>query len=323
METLKPHRQEVVLLLLCASLLLWLLFLPGFSGMANNGDFAKVIGPLCIGGADNYADSFLFFQSDYVRDPKFCWDPHIPSSEHAVAWLAASVQHAIQGGAHFDIRWIAAIHCIVFLVFYYSVLLLLKPLRPMLRILLSLIAILIFADVGTVAQFNSFWADIAAILGGLAATILAVHLLKAETIGRGTLALFGLAALLFVTSKGPHAVVGIVPLSFVVLIAWRAKVASTRILAGSIAIVLLAGMFWVLSTTPNWYQGQARFNLVFFKIATKDSPAAAQDLHELGLGDADLRYVGTNAYMPQSPMLDAKWSDSFCTRCTYGNVLRY
>jgi hypothetical protein len=318
LETLKPQRQEAVLLLLCAGLLLWLLFLPGFIGMANNGDYAKVIGPLCIGGADNYADSFLFFQSDYVRDPKFCWNPHIPSSENAVARLAASMQHAVQGGAHLDIRWIAAIHCIVFLGFYYSVLLLLRPLRPVLRILLSLAALWIFADVGTVAQFNSFWADIAAILGGLAATVLAVHLLKAEAIGQGTLALFGCAALLFVTSKGPHAVVGIVPLAFVVLIAWRAKAASTRILAGSVAIALLAGIFWVLSTTPNWYQGQARFNLVFFKIATN-----AQDLHELGLGDADLPYVGTNAFMPNSPMLDENWSNSFCARCTYGSVLRY
>ena len=323
MEALKPRWQEAVFLLLCAGLLLWQLFLPGFIGMADNGDYPKVLGPLCIGGADNYANNFIFFQSDYVRDPKFCWNPHIPSSENTVAWLAASIQHTLQGGSHFDIRWIAAIHSIVFLGFYYSVLLLLRPLRPALRFLLSLAALWIFADAGTLALFNSFFADMAAILGGLTAAVLAVHLLKNETIHWGTLALFGLAAILFVTSKAPHALVGIVLVGFVAALAWRATCVSNRILACSIAVSLLAGMIWVLTTTPSWYQGQARFNLVFVKIATSGSPAAAQDLRELGLSDADLRYAGTNAYMPHSPLLDDKWSNSFCTRCTYGHVMSF
>jgi hypothetical protein len=323
LEKVKPDRQEIIFLLLCAMLLVWQLFLPGFIGMANNGDYPKVLGPLCIGGADNYADNFLFFQSDYVRDPKFCWDPHIPSSENAVARLAASIQHAVQGGPHFDIRWIAALHSLIFLGFYYSVLLLLRPLGLIARIALSLAALWIFADAGTVALFNSFFADTAGILGGLAATVLAVHLIKSEDIRRGTLALFGLAALLFVTSKAPHALVGIVPVAFVLTLGWRATVLSTRILAGSIAIALLAGMTWVFAATPGWYQGQARFNLVFFKIATKDTPAAAQDLRELGLSDADRRYAGTNAYMPHSPLLDDKWSTGFGARCTYGRVLSF
>src|SRR5258708_35531754 len=146
--------------------------------MADNGDYRKVLGPLGIGGADNYAKNFIFFQSDYVRDPKFCWNPHIPSSENSVAWLAASLQHTLQGGSHFDIRWIAAIHSIVFLGFYYSGLLLLRPLRPALRFLLSLAALWIFADAGTLGLFNSFFADVAAILGGLTAAVLARRLVK-------------------------------------------------------------------------------------------------------------------------------------------------
>ena len=74
-----------------SAILLWQLFLPGFIGMANNGDFGKVIGPLCIGGADNYADDFIFFQPDYLRDQKFCYTPHIPSSEIFLARVATAV----------------------------------------------------------------------------------------------------------------------------------------------------------------------------------------------------------------------------------------
>jgi hypothetical protein len=40
--------------------------------MANNGDFPKVAGRLCIGDADKGADNFVYFKSDYLRDPRFC-----------------------------------------------------------------------------------------------------------------------------------------------------------------------------------------------------------------------------------------------------------
>ena len=272
-----------------------------------------------IGGADNYANNFIYFQSDYVRDPKFCWDPHIPTSESFLARLAAK----LQPGEHFDVRSMAAVHSVLFLAFYYPLLLLLRPLSLVPRIALALIALWIFADTGTVALFNSYFADVAAILGGLAMTVLAVHLLKVDKIGHAALLVFGLAALLFVTSKTPHAIAGIVPLAFVAVLVFRSKDLAIRITAGVIAVALIAGMTWVLTTTPDWYLAQARFNLVFFKITPRDPAGAPQDLRQLGLGDADLRYVGLNAYMANSPMIDPKWADAFAARCTQSSVIGF
>ena len=39
-------------LTLCAGILAWKLLLPGFIGMADNGDFGKVAGPLCLASAE-------------------------------------------------------------------------------------------------------------------------------------------------------------------------------------------------------------------------------------------------------------------------------
>lgn len=79
------------------------------------------------------------------------------------------------------------------------------------RIVLSLAGLWIFADVGFVAYLNTFYSDVPAMLGGLAAIFLAVLLARSDQISLGLLCLFGLAALFFVTSNAQHGVYGLVP----------------------------------------------------------------------------------------------------------------
>ncbi len=180
-----------IFLPLCALLLFSALLAPGFIGLANNGDFPKVAGPLCIGDAAGGADNFVYFVPDYLRGPKYCYDPKIPSSEIALAWLASSVERIAGDPGRFDIRWIGALHALLFLAFYAAALLLLRPLATIPRIVLSLAALWIFADLGTVAYFNSFYSDTAAILGGLTATMLAIHVALSRERTWLALTLFG------------------------------------------------------------------------------------------------------------------------------------
>jgi hypothetical protein len=316
-KILRPTWLETSFLILCAGVLTWKLLLPGFIGLANNGDFGKVAGPLCISDADNGADNFVFFRSDYVRGPKYCYEPHVMSSEIGLAWLASSIEKIMTDPARFDIRWLGALHVLIFLGFYFSVLLLLRRLNTIARVILSLTALWIFADTGLIAYFNSFYTDAAAILGGLVAVILAVHLMTQSRASVSGLVAFGLAALLFVMSKGQHGLLVLVPAAFILVQGWR----SFRIIACVIASVVLAGAMWVLITTPDWYRGQARFNLIFYNLALR-SQTPLQDLRELGLNDSDSRYLGMHSFMPASPMNDPAWSHSFYARCTYGKVLK-
>ena len=319
---MKPEWQERWLLLLCAGILAWQLFLPGFIGMANNGDFGKVAGTLSIGGADQGAANFVFFQPQYVRGPEHYYIPKPPSSEIALAWLASTVQKAVGDAARFDIRWLGAVHALIFLGFYYTVLVVLRPYGTAWRLALSLAALWIFADVGTLAYFNSFYMDVAAMLGALAASMVAVRLISTGEMRPGAVGLFGAAALLYVTSKGQHGVLGFVPALGALAFAVAARGMRTRVLACAVAAVVMAGSVWTLDAMPDWYRGQSRFDLIFFYI-TKNSPTPAQDLRELGLGDSDLRYVGTDAFMAGSPMAERDFVVGFCERCTYARVLAF
>lgn len=246
--------------------------------------------------------------------------PPVPTSEIALARAASSLEQTVGDRSRFDIRWLGAIHAVIFLAFYAAVLRLLRPLSGMARFALSLLALWIFADIGTLAYFNSFYSDVAAILGGLAAAFLAANLLAAERLSSRTVVLFGLAALLFVTSKAQHGVFGFVPAGFALLLGWRSTEKRTRATALAVGTVLLAATIWIVSGTPGWYRAEARFNLVFYKILP-DSRSPAQDLAELGLGAGDARYIGLHSFVRGGPMESSAWVDGFRARCTYGKVL--
>jgi len=311
-----PDWLEALFLLLCAALLAWQLLLPGFIGMANNGDFPKVAGPLCLEGADHETEKFDYFQPDYLRGPAYCYHPHIPSSEIVPAWLASSLERVLGDKTHFDIRWLGALHALIFMGVYYLALVVLRPLPLVARIVLSLAALWIFADVAFVAYLNTFYSDVPAMLGGLAAIFLAVLLARSERTSPLLLALFGLSALFFATSKAQHGIYGVIPLAAAIWFGRRSRDPRARLVAGLVVVALAAGMSWVIGRTPGWYTAQSRFNLIFAKIAfTSKTPA--QDVRELGLDDSDARYAGMHAFMPGNPMEDEAYRQRFYARTSY------
>jgi hypothetical protein len=311
---------EAFWLVVCAGILVWKLFLPGFIGMADNSDFGKVAGPLCLASAEPEGENF--FHPLYLRGKQNYYNPHVPTSERWLAWLASTLEQTVGDRTRFDIRWLGAIHSLIFLAFYYSVLMLLRPLSGIARFTLSLLALWIFADIGLIAYFNSFYSDVPAALGGLATALLAVHLLAARRLAPGALLLFGLAALLLITSKAQHGVFGPIPAGLAFLFGWRATGRRTRATGLLVGVALLAATAWILGSTPASYEAQARFNLIFFKIA-QNSASPARDLAELGLGAGDARYIGMHSFMPDTPMKNPAWVESFRVRSTYGHVLRF
>jgi hypothetical protein len=322
MKSVRPTLQETVFLSLCAAILAWKLLLPGFIGMASNGDFGKIIGPLCMDGADHSADNFIFFQSGYLRGTEYCFPAPYFSSETALAWMASSAERKLGDPVRFDIRWIGTIHILLFLSFYFALLLFLRPVGMAARITMSLAGLWIFADIGLIAYLNSFFTDTAAILGGLTAVVWALHLSMAERIALIPLTLFGLAVLLFAVSKAQHAFLGVAPLAFLCWIAWRTAETHLRLATCLAALGVLCATVWIVASTPRSYTAQARFNLIFFYLVP-NSRVPAQDLIELGLDPSDVRYSGLTAYSPSTPMNDANWRNAFNARTSYAGVFMF
>jgi hypothetical protein len=303
--------------------LAWQLLLPGFIGMADNGDFAKVAGPSCLASGDPAPSARLYFQPEYLRGERFCYSSHLPFSEIALVRLASSLERQLGDSERFDIRWLGALHALIFLAFYYAVLRMLRRLRWPARLFLSLAALWIFADVGQLAYFNSYYSDTAAILGALGALVTGVALMGRKAVSPVLTAAFTASALFFVLSKAQHGIYGVLPAGLALIAARRALDARSRLFAYACSAVLMAATAYIASATPEWYRAQARFNLIFMKLAGHSSPAAVRDLRELGLEAEDMRYAGMNSYTPPSPMLDPAWRERFYQRTSYGRVLAF
>lgn len=315
-----PSRMEAVFLLLCAAILSWKLLLPGFIGMVDNGDFAKVAGPLSLGNAEPAQGILL--HADYLRGRRYYYDSHVPSSEMLLAWMASALERTLGDPGKFNIRWLAAIHGLVFLAFYHSVLIFLRPLSTVIKCALSLVALWIFADIGLIAYLNSFYSDVPAALFGLAAIFIGGGLLIRKQPTRSALILFTLTAFLFITSKAQHAVLGFIPAGTALFFGWSAPDKRLRLVGRISTLILLAASAWMLGSTPGWYKAQARFNLIFLKILNH-SPSPARDMEELGLVSDDARYIGLHSYVLRGPMENPAWADAFRARTNYGQEIRF
>ena len=294
--------------------------MPGFIGLANNRDFAKVAGRLCIGRVDEPSSYYAYFHPDYERAQRYCWESGVPTSQLALAWTASWIQQRLSDPTRFDIRWLGAIHAILFLAGWYILLVALRPLSGAAWWIAMAAALWIFTDVGIVSYLNTFYTDAAAIVGVMIMLPAALCLLTKEVPQNGPVLWFGMGALLFLTSKGQHGALAPVLVGFLLASRWQEPASRrTRVLKITVAMALIAGASWVWIETPRLYKAQPRFTLVFSKILLT-SPAPSRDVEELGLSQSDLPLIGQHAFLPWSPAFDPVWLDAFSRRTSYGRV---
>jgi hypothetical protein len=301
---------------LFAALLAWQLLLPHFIGLANNGDFGKVAGWLALAPPDSWAGNFLYFEADYIRSQRNYWESPYYSSETVLAWLAARLSHATAEGAHFDIRALGAIHAALCTLAFVVLLVSLRRASAWGQCAVAGVAVLAFTDVCYVACLNSFYMDAAALAGLLLLVATAAWIAVTAQPSAGQFLLFGLAGLIYLTSKTQHAIWALLPAAFVAAQSLRARQA----LGFVVTAILIAGGGLELATAEPSNRAQALFSKIFFQIGTA-GPTARADLRELGVQPEELRYIGTHSYMPGSPALNRQWVEKFYVRTGYGRLL--
>ena len=306
----KPAWPEVLLLGLCAAVCSFQILIPPYIGLASNGDFGKVFARFAMAPPDGGARNFMYFVSDYRFDPKYLWESDVESSENVVAGIPILTAKAL-GASGFNIRWLGALHMLLFLCAYSALLLYLRRHGPVFQLAIGGLALWIFTDVAYVAYFNSFFSDTAALLGLLLMVPLALYL-AAQTPPRAAVVwLFTAAALLFITSKTQHALWGVFPAAFLF---WRRRLAAP--------ILLLAAEAYVVLSTPWTYPACPLFTAIFAKAAP-NAPSPQAAVREVGLGEAEYRFIGQQAYAPGLPTVDLDWLRYFTGRTSYGKLMRF
>lgn len=301
------------------SLLAWQLFLTGFIGIADTNDFARVTGWLCL-APSGAPTRFTFFQPDYTWSAHNFWASPFMSSETALGWLAIHLAGATHEGAHFDIRWLAALHVTLCLAGFGAFLAAIREHPKLVQAVVAAVPLLLFTDVCYTALLNSFYMDTVAFCSLLLMAGTAVLITAGKEPGTGQLALFSVAALLFATSKTQHAIWSFFPALFLAATCTRIGQRRLRVATLGMAALVFASGVYMVRTADRAYKGQALFNVLFYRIGL-EGPAAMPDLLKLGVRPEEARYLGIHSYAPGSPMGDPQFAEQFYERTGFARVL--
>jgi hypothetical protein len=300
------------------------LFVQPVVGLADNRDYERVIG---YAGFQHTTDVtaeryFSFLRTKYAVVQPGWFRGGYHSSETLLAFAARYAHLAFSRQPLFDLRLLAGIHAALFLLALPGLIRACRDLAWPTQALVAALLVFMFTDVGYVAPFNSFYSQTASLL-----FLLLTAAIAAEAVRRGRLAgiwlfaYFG-CALLFVGSKPQERLAAPLLALFGVLLAgvrWRAAWRQTAVWLG---IGLCACSVWYGRHTPYSLREAAMYQLVFAEVLAH-SAAPAADAAELTLDPDWLRYVGSNAYATDSPLLDPGFRLRFLHQVGYRKVLRF
>jgi hypothetical protein len=292
-----------------AVLLTLQLLVPPIVGLANEGDFERVMGYAGLNyRTEGYQEKYYghittkfaivlpgWYRSGYI------------TSEIPLAILACETSKVFLPGQLFDIRMLGAIHVLLLLFAIGLLVRSCRSLAPASQWLVAVLLVLVFTDVGYAAAFNSFYPQTASLLFLLLTIAFASLGIQEDEPSGPILVAFFLCAALFVCSKPQECIQG--PL----LAVWGARLGGVRTLRSWrrpsfwLALALCAVSLWYYRNIP---RTDIRYVGVFhsvFRELLPNSPDPARDLEELRLDRDLLKYSGMSAYMANSPVWDAKF----------------
>jgi len=293
------------------------LLVPPVVGVADNGDFPKMLGPY---GLRNPTAYWQYIGLTYELDPAYFYDSGFYSTERLFIRIALALNPSVSEDGSLDLRLIGLVHGAVFLAAVMLFVPLLDRISLWMRLALSAAALFMFGDVMYVSYMNSFYMDIAAYLSLLLAT---VFYLRAIAWRRPVdAAFFVTSSLMLIASKPQYSVLGL----WLAALAWSARGALGRgrnrvaglVSAGLLLVTLAAFRF----EAPAGYAANNCFNVVFSQILPA-SHNVDRTMADLGLDSSYRKWIHTNAYTPGSPMGDPVFSEAFSRKIDYWRIGRF
>jgi len=318
---------EAAALALVGALVLALLMLPPMVGLANNGDFERVMhwGKFEYLTTDYFDKHFGWVNREFriTRSPLLTWWGY-GSSEAIFVKLSALLGSLLIPGRLFDIRLLGVIHVLAFLLSLWTLMKGWQASTGSPPLLLIPIFALIFCDIGYLAYFHSFYCEPATLIFLLLTVGTGLYLAGQEKKQTWMLVVFFLSALCFVSAKLQN-----VPLVLPLLLfsgrlfslrpeaAWRKTVVA-------LSALLVSGSVFLYALTPRNMKDANKFNGTFNGIL-KDSPSPRQDLQELGLDEQYAVLAGTVFFNPHPPLeiKSPEFREGFFNRMNHLKLIRF
>ncbi|OMD60613.1 hypothetical protein BSK48_29270 [Paenibacillus odorifer] len=319
----KFWKPEYLVGLAGCGIIIYLLFAGPFIGVADNGDFLRMMNTIGLNYYDtgaSYADQFFnFSHSSFAYENLF--RGFYPSSQIFIVLVPRLIGGLIHG-SFFDVRLLGAVYGLLLLAATWLLVKYNARGSYVTGLLLGAAILFVFYDIGYVAYFNSLFGEPVSMVFMLLTFALGLRLTSQEKPTTKGLTLFFIAILFLVTSKIQNAPIGIafalIFLRFMMLDGegkWR-KLA----LRFSIAIFLVSIVLYVAA--PKDLKHINLYQTVFFGILN-ESPDVKGDLQDLGLPERLEVLAGTNYFQTDTVIKqdDPSLVPDFYDRVSHKDVL--
>jgi hypothetical protein len=291
-----------IAILAAAGVLVYLLLVKPLIGMADSGDFERIIrtaGLDYLDPAAPYKDQFFsYMHTKFAFSDK--WAGGYISTELIIVYIAVLINKIVHPSV-FDIRFLSVLYILLMLTtFALGLKLKLLSTRTS-KISFAVCFLIIFLDVGYSAYFNSFYGEPIALIFLLLTLVLALRLTEQDRPTWIVYTAFAVAAIFVAGSKVQYAPAGII----LCLLSFRfMRLSSQRSWRRGVAIwsaLLLLFSVGIYMTAPKELRVINQYQSVFYGIL-KDSPTPEQDLRDLGLDPKLAVLANTNYFTPNTPI---------------------
>lgn len=248
--------------ILAALMLFWLFIFP--HGLADNGDFYRVIHNLGLShmAGTEKDDLFGYFNNRFVLSPYYV-DNQVSyfSSQTIMIWISIQINGIFLHNNQYDIRFLAALYSILFLIASWIILRLIEQVvkryfkeysvcrQRVSTYLFAALYVFIFGDFGYLLYFNSFFGEPLFYVFFLLYVAVTAKILFERRYTPGLLIVYAVTALFFIGAKQQGAPLGIIVVPFTLRLLvlnptfkWKACVFGFAGLIGITSILTYVGI---------------------------------------------------------------------------------
>lgn len=292
---------EWLAVIAAASILFVLLMLKPVVGMADNGDFLRIMGTVGL----DYSDPAMSYEDKYFgsfirefRMKEVGLGGYVTTSL-VIVFAAKGLSWLLNGGV-FDMRFLGFLYGLLFLGAAWVLLRYNKREYALVNVLMAALFVFIFADVGYSAYYNSLFSEPVAFVFLFLTLGFGAAMVRRREPTAGLLTGFFVSALFLIGAKVQNAPVGILLtllcLRFSVLrgdYRWRKRIRWY-------ALFLFIASVGIYFSLPKEIKIINEYQTVFYGVL-KGSATPEQDLRELGLPAKLAVNAGTN-YFEKAPI---------------------
>ena len=301
----------------------WQLLTPPALGVADNGDFARLMVFFDLTHApkewgDRYFSYFnRHYATDRVEARKYA-SPDFISSELVFVAAALGISR-LAHQASFDLLLLGTLHVALFVGFIYMVLTASRTFWGPIRTISIILGTLVFTDIAYIAYFNSFYCESATFLFFLLVVGCVYGAIGSARHSTAWIAAYFLAVTGFLLAKYQNLILLPVFLTFGwLLLMRRADVKRFHVYLVFALLTCYASYRFCISA-PSLVDDAVLFNSVFDGILA-DSPTPREDLAALGLDPELARYARSTAFQSNSPRFDGEFMRTFREKVNIGEV---